>query len=163
MIRHLLTAVVEDVVATEVNATAVMVVWQALDLEQLIHYTVLYSAVGSGRAEEKSVTFPISQHSGVVGGLEPGQQYMFQVMAVAVINASDIDGERSAVSIATTFGGRYYYYYMAFMCFLLSYSFKTNTIVTLYSFPSIATLFQLRLSGISSCKDWAVSIVLSVK
>ena len=164
MICHLPTAVVEDVVATEVNATAVMIVWQALDLEQLIHYTVLYSAVGSGRAEEKSVTFPISQHSGVVGGLEPGQQYMFQVMAVAVINGSDVDGERSAVSIATTFGVRYYYYYhIAFMCFLLSYSFKTNIIVTLYSFPSIATLFQLRLSGILSCKDWAVSIVLSVK
>ena len=157
MICHLPTAVVEDVVATEVNATAVMVVWQALNLEQLIHYIVLYSTVGSGRAE-KSVTFPISHHSGVVGGLEPGQQYMFQVMAVAVINGSDVDGERSAVSIATTFGGRYCYYHIAFMC-----SFKTNTIVTLYSFPSIATLFQLRLSGISSCKDWAVSIVLSVK
>ena len=84
--------------ATEVNATAVMIVWQELDLEQLIHYTVLYSAVGSGRAEEKSVTFPTSQHSGVVGGLEPGQQYVFQVMAVAVINGSDVDGERSAVS-----------------------------------------------------------------
>ena len=114
MIRHYIlpTAVVEDVVATEVNATAVMIVWQALELEQLIHYTVLYSAVVSGRAEEKSVTFPISHHSGVVGGLEPGQQYMFQVMAVAVINGSDVDGERSAVSITTTFGGRYYYYNM---------------------------------------------------
>ena len=100
------TAPVEDVVATEVNATAVMIVWQALELEQLIHYTVLYSAVGSGRAE-KSVTFPISQQSGVVGGLEPGQQYMFQVMAVAVINGSDVDGERSAVATATTFGGVY--------------------------------------------------------
>ena len=163
MIHHLPTAAVEDVMATEVNATAVMIVWQKLELEQLIHYTVLYSAVGSGRAEEKSVTFPISHHSGVVGGLEPGQQYMFQVMAVAVSNGSDVDGEMSAVSIATTFGGRYCYYHIAFMCFLLSYSFKTNIIVTLYSFPSIATIFQLRLSGISSCKDWAVSIVLSVK
>ena len=116
MIHHLPTAVVEDVVATEVNATAVMVVWQALDLEQLIHYTVLYSAVGSGRAEEKSVTFPISQHSGVVGGLEPGQQYMFQVMAVALINGSDVDGERSAVSIATTFGGIIIWRSCAFYC-----------------------------------------------
>ena len=161
MICHLPTAVVEDVMATEVNATAVMVVWQALDLEQLIHYTVIYSAVGSGRAEEKSVTFPISQHSGVVGGLEPGQQYMFQVMAVAVINGSDVDGEMSAVSIATTFGGRYCYYHIAFMCFLfIQNQYYSNT---LYSFPSIATIFQLRLSGISSCKDWAVSIVLSVK
>ena len=93
MIHHLPTAVVEDVVATEVNATAVMIVWQALELEQLIHYTVFYSTVGSGRAEEKSVTFPTSQHSGVVGGLEPGQQYVFQVMAVAVINGSDVDGD----------------------------------------------------------------------
>ena len=61
---------------------------------------------------------------------------MFQVMAVALINGSDVDGERSAVSIATTFGGRYYHY-LAFMCCLLLYSFKTNTIiniVTLYSF-----------------------------
>ena len=114
MIRHLPTAIVEDVVATEVNATAVMIVWQALELEQLIHYIVLYSAVGSGRAEEKSVTFPTSQHSRVVGGLKPGQQYMFQVMAVAVINGSDVDGERSAVATATTFGGRYYYYYHYF-------------------------------------------------
>ena len=78
MIRHLPTAIVEDVVVTEVSATAVMIVWQALELEQLIHYTVFYSAVGSGRADEKSVTFPTSQHLGVVGGLEPGQQYMFR-------------------------------------------------------------------------------------
>ena len=92
--------------ATEVNATAVMIMWQSLELEQLIHYTVLYSVGGSGRAE-KLVIFPISQQSGVVGGLEPGQEYIFQVMAVAVINGSDVDGERSAVATATTFEGVY--------------------------------------------------------
>ena len=51
--------------------------------------------------------FPISQQSGVVGGLEPEQEYIFPVMAVAVINDSDFDGERSAVATATTFGGVY--------------------------------------------------------
>ena len=134
MIRHLPTAVVEDVVATEVNATAVMIVWQELDLEQLVHYTVLYSAVGSGRAEEKSVTFPISQHSGVVEGLEPGQQYMFQVMAVAVINGSDVDGVISAVAIATTFGGRYYYcyYHMVFIVIFIQNQYYSNTLLIFF-------------------------------
>ena len=45
------------------------------------------------------------------------------------------------------------------------YYLNTNVQIRTHAklFPSIATLFQIRLSGISSCKDWAVSIILSVK
>ena len=100
------TVPVESVVANAVNATAVRVTWRALDLE-LSYYTVLYSAVG-GTGTEKSATFPANSTSVVVGELAPGVEYMFQVVAVAEVSGSIMEGERSAVATATTFGGTLY-------------------------------------------------------
>ena len=47
----------------------------------------------------------------VVGGVVPGEGYKFQVVAVAEINGSIVEGERSAVVMATTPGGRVYIQY----------------------------------------------------
>ena len=104
-------APVENVVATAVNATAVKVTWRTLELE-LSYYTVLYSTVGGGGAE-RSVTLSASETSVVVvGGLAPGEEYMFQVVAVAEINGSIVEGEKSAVAMATTPGGKLFGWYV---------------------------------------------------
>ena len=66
--------------ATTINATAVRVTWRALELE-LSYYTILYSVVGGGRMESLSANMT----SVVVGGLGPGKEYTFQVVAVAEI------------------------------------------------------------------------------
>ena len=95
--------------ATTVNATAVRVTWRALDLE-LSYYTVLYSGAGGG-GTERSITLSANETSVVVGGLAPGEEYMFQVVAVAEINGSIVEGGRSAVAMATTPGGKVYVQY----------------------------------------------------
>ena len=89
---------------TAVNATTVRVTWRALDLE-LSYYTVLYSGAGGG-GPEKSVTLSASETSVVVGGLVPSEEYMFRVVVVAEINGSIVEGEKSAVAMATTPGGK---------------------------------------------------------
>ena len=96
--------------ATAVNATAVRVTWRALDLE-LSYYTVLYSGAGGGGAE-RSVTLSASETSVMVGGLAPGEEYMFQVVAVAEISGSIVEGEKSAVAMATTPGGKLFGWYV---------------------------------------------------
>ena len=96
-------------VATTVNATVVRVTWRTLDLE-LSYYTVLYS-VADGGGMERSITLSANQTSVIVGGLVPGEEYMFQVVAVAEINGSIVEGERSAVAMATTPGGKIYVQY----------------------------------------------------
>ena len=95
--------------AIAVNTTAVRVTWRTLELE-LSYYTVLYSIVGRG-GTETFVTLSASETSVVVGGLAPGEEYMFQVVAVAEINGSIVEGERSAVAMATTLGGKVYAQY----------------------------------------------------
>ena len=78
------------------------VTWRALELE-LSYYAVVYSGAGGGGTER---TLSANVTSAVVGGLAPGEGYMFQVVAVAEINGSIVEGERSAVATATTPGGR---------------------------------------------------------
>ena len=92
--------------ATAVNATAVRVTWSAQQLEPR-YYTVLYSAV-DGERTEMSTTLSANVTSVVVGELAPGEEYMFHVIAVAEINGSTVEGERSAAATATTFGGTFY-------------------------------------------------------
>ena len=54
-----------------------------MNLSVVDHYTVHYSRVGSGRRKRQAVTgtavFPASASSGVVSGLQQGQQYQFSV------------------------------------------------------------------------------------
>ena len=57
------------------NSTAVNVSWTPLTIQETeYHYTVHYTAMCSFR-----VTFPASASSGVVSGLQDGQQYQFSV------------------------------------------------------------------------------------
>ena len=54
-----------------------------MNLSVVNHYTVHYSRVGSGRrrrqTESGTAIFPASASSGVVSGLQEGQQYQFSV------------------------------------------------------------------------------------
>ena len=57
------------------NSTAVNVSWTPVTIQETeYHYTVHYTAMCSFR-----VTFPASASSGVVSGLQDGQQYQFSV------------------------------------------------------------------------------------
>ena len=72
-----------------VNSTAVSVTWISTSLSGSVvdHYTVHYSRLnGSGIVISGTVTFPVSASSGVVSGLQEGQQYQFSVSVSLLIN-----------------------------------------------------------------------------
>ena len=71
------------------NSSSVRVTWTPLNEPVVDHYTVHYTRVGSGRSGRngsESVTFPASASSGVVSGLQEGQQYQFSVSVSISVN-----------------------------------------------------------------------------
>ena len=62
--------------ATPLNSTSVRVSWASVSLTVVYHYTVHYTTVGGVSG---TVTFPDTVSSGVVSGLQGGQQYQFSV------------------------------------------------------------------------------------
>ena len=84
---HSLTAAVQGVAVTVLNATAVTVSWNALVIPDfpINHYTVLYSRVESQRHRRHdkamSLQFPSTATSGVIAGLDSIATYQFQVFA----------------------------------------------------------------------------------
>ena len=69
-------AIVSDVSVTPLNSTSVKVSWTPVNLTVMYHYTVHYTTVGGVSG---TVTFPDTVSSGVVSGLQRGQQYQFSV------------------------------------------------------------------------------------
>ena len=102
---HSLTAAVQGVEVTALNATAVTVSWNALVIPDfsIDHYTVLYSRVESQRRRRQdgamSVQFPSSATSGVITGLDSTATYQFQVFATVTVDSTPLQGERSSLVI----------------------------------------------------------------
>ena len=71
-----LVAIISVILATPLNSTSVMVSWTPVNLPLVYHYTVYYTTVGGVNG---TVTFPDTVSSGVVSGLQGGQQYQFSV------------------------------------------------------------------------------------
>ena len=72
------------------STTSVRVTWTPLNETVVNHYTVHYTRVGSGRRRRQAgsgtLTFPANASSGVVSGLQEGQQYQFSVSVSLRIN-----------------------------------------------------------------------------
>ena len=74
------------------------VTWTRLNEPVVKHYTVHYSRVngGSGRRRRQvgseTVIFPASASSGVVSGLQEGQQYQFSVSVTLLIGGQTYNG-----------------------------------------------------------------------
>ena len=89
---HSLTAAVQGVEVTALNATAVTVSWNALVIPDfsIDHYTVLYSRVESQRRRRQdramSTQFPSTATSGVIAGLMSPATYQFQVFVTGTLN-----------------------------------------------------------------------------
>ena len=99
---HSLTAAVQGVEVTALNATAVTVSWNALVIPDfsIDHYTVLYSRVESQRHrrhdEAMSLQFPSTATSGEIAGLDSTATYQFQVFATGTVDGTSLEGERSS-------------------------------------------------------------------
>ena len=116
---HSLTAPVQGVEVAALNATAVTVSWDALDIPDfsIDHYTVLYSRVESQRRrrqdETMSAQFPSTASSsnalsGVIAGLDSTATYQFQVFATGTVDGTSLEGEKSS-PVRFTIDGEYHY------------------------------------------------------
>ena len=72
------------------NSSSVRVTWTPLNEPVVDHYTVHYTRVGSGRMKKQvdsgTASFSASASSGVVSGLQEGQQYQFSVSVSISVN-----------------------------------------------------------------------------
>ena len=109
-----LTAAVQGVEATALNATAVTISWNTLVIPDfsIDHYTVLYSRVESQRRRRQdgamSLQFPSTAMSGVIAGLDSTATYQFQVFATGTVDSTSLEGERSS-PFSFTIDGEYHY------------------------------------------------------
>ena len=88
---------------SNIDATAVRVSWTRLNSDDVAHYRVYYSPASSERERqtERSQLFPGEASSGVVGGLEEGVEFRFEVAAVVMVGDELTDGQRSEESVVT--------------------------------------------------------------
>ena len=70
------SATVSEVLVVALNSTAVNVSWTPVNLTVVERYTVHYTTVGGVNG---TTIFSVSASSGVVSGLQEGQQYQFSV------------------------------------------------------------------------------------
>ena len=84
------------------------VTWTPLNESVVDHYTVHFSRVngGSGRRRRQvvsgTVAFPASASSGVVSGLQEGQQYQFSVSVSLLIGGQTFNAVPGTPLTATT-------------------------------------------------------------
>ena len=118
---HSLTAAVQGVEVTALNATAVTVSWNALVIPDfpdfsIDHYTVLYSRVESQHCRRQdgtmSAQFPSTATSGVIAGLDSPATYQFQVFANGTADGTSLQGEISNRFIFTI-DGEYHYLFLS--------------------------------------------------
>ena len=82
-------AVVSGVLVVILNSTSVRISWTPVNLTVVDHYTVHYTTVGgvSGIA-----TFSATSSSGVVSGLQRGQEYWFSVTVTLNVSGGSFNG-----------------------------------------------------------------------
>ena len=121
-----LTAAVQGVEVTALNATAVTVSWNALVIPDfsIDHYTVLYSRVESQRRRNQdgafSAQFPSTATSCVIAGLDSPATYQFQVFANGTADGTPLQGEISSRFIFTIDGEYHYLFPSHNICIIMS-------------------------------------------
>ena len=84
-----------------ISSTSVNTSWTPVDSPYLDHYTVYYypDPDQSGRRKRQHMLkieeFPAGSSSGVIGGLEEGQDYLFSLAVSFSINGQLFEGERT--------------------------------------------------------------------
>ena len=96
--------VVNNVKVEVLNETAVVVMWDAVQSDEVSKYTVYYSQSSGKKRQQNdgSGDFPADATSGVIGGLVAGVEYQFQVTVTLLINGVEFEGDRSPVGLDST-------------------------------------------------------------
>ena len=77
------------------NSTSVRVSWTPVNLTVVDHYTVHYTTVGGVSGV---VSFPATSSSGVMSGLQGGQEYWFSVTVILNVNGKLYIGSLELIS-----------------------------------------------------------------
>ena len=94
-------AVISGFSTVRINSTAVRAMWSKLDSDFVDHYTVYYypdpAQNGSRKRNnnEQMATFPAGSSSGVIGGLNKEQDYLFSLSVAFNVNEQLFEGERT--------------------------------------------------------------------
>ena len=84
-----------------INSTSVISLWAPVNGPYLDHYAVYYytdpdqSDSRKRQINEQKAVFPAGSTSGVIGGLEEGQNYLFSLAVVFNISGKLFEGERT--------------------------------------------------------------------
>ena len=84
-----------------ISSTAVRAIWSEVDSPYLDHYTVYYypdlaqSSRKKKQNREQMAQFPSGITSGVIEGLEAGQDYLFSLAVTFNLNGQLFEGERT--------------------------------------------------------------------
>ena len=99
-----LSDVVSNVKVEVLNETAVVVLWDAVQSDEVSKYTVYYSQSSGKKRQQNdgSRDFSADATSGVIGGLVAGVEYQFQVTVTLLINGVEFEGDRSPVGPDST-------------------------------------------------------------
>ena len=82
---------------TQLNMTAVRVMWQAINNPALQHYTVYYTSSSQNKRqiESGSKNFSADSTQGDIGGLDPNLQYMFSMSVTFVLDGVEYESEQT--------------------------------------------------------------------
>ena len=100
-------AVTSEFSPERINSTAVHANWSEVTSDNLEHYTIYYvlssaqNSKNKSQNNEQNTTFPAGSSSGVIGGLDEDQGYLFSLAVTFNISGQLFEGERKeAVSIS---------------------------------------------------------------
>ena len=82
-------ALVSGITVVPLNSTSVRVSWTPVNLTVVDHYTVHYTTVDGVSG---IVSFPATSSSGVVSGLQGGQEYWFSVTVTLYVSGGLFNG-----------------------------------------------------------------------
>ena len=94
-------AVIEAFSTEIINSTAVRAMWFEVEKLYLYHYTLYYylSPVQNGgrkrQIDEEMANFSAGMCSGVIGGLEEAQRYLFSLAVTVLMNDQRFEGQRT--------------------------------------------------------------------
>ena len=88
-------ALVSGITVATLSSTSVRVSWTPVNLTVVDHYTVHYTTVGGVNG---IVSFPANFSSGVVSGLQGGQEYWFSVSVTLNVNGELYIGSLELIS-----------------------------------------------------------------
>ena len=75
------------------SSTAVRAMWSEVVSPYLDHYTVYYFSIPVQSGNEQMAIFPAGSSSGVIEGLNEGQEYLFSLTVTFNINGQLFEGE----------------------------------------------------------------------